>query len=129
MTDVLFADRDVHFAEACVRRFQERGIRARHACSGSACLRMTQEDHPGIVIVSMTLDGVAGFTLVMRLWELPEPSRPSLIAVLALAPDPEDVQRSRALGCSGYFVRSTISIGTLIHRICAMRDSLSRSSG
>jgi DNA-binding NarL/FixJ family response regulator len=90
---------------------------------------MAQEDCSGIVIVSMTLDGLAGFALVNRLKELPEPSRPGSIAVMALAPDPEDLQRSRMLGCSGYFVRSTISIEAFIQRICSMHALLSRSTG
>ncbi len=129
MTDVIVADRDAYFAEVCVRRFQERGMCARYACNGSVCLRMVQEERPHIVIVSMALDGLAGFALVARLRELPEPSRPGSIAVVALAPDPEDLQKSRALGCSGYFVRPAISIEAFVRRVCSMRALLSHSSG
>lgn len=129
MTDVILADRDTHFAQACVRRFEEKGVRARHACNGSTCLRLVEEEHPGVVIISMALDGLAGFELVSRLREIPHVVRPFAIAIVALAPDPDDLRASRTYGCSGYFVRSYISIEAFIHRIHRMHLSLSRSSG
>jgi DNA-binding response OmpR family regulator/HPt (histidine-containing phosphotransfer) domain-containing protein len=103
-TTVLIAEDDpdvIHIVDA---RLRAAGYRTVLTLDGQQTLDALERESPAVILLDLMMPRLTGFDVLMRLRELPKPSRPRTIVVSARGRD-EDVARAFELGADDYVTK------------------------
>lgn len=106
MASVLLVDDEKETSEALKMFFDMQGVTCWVAAHSDEALKMIREQHPGLVLLDIRLDGspLDGFGILEEIGKLPIRSEMKVYMVTGY-PDEEKEAKSKALGADGYLLK------------------------
>jgi len=112
--DILVAEDDAVLRDVYVKKFTIAGYTIRTAENGQEALDALKEKLPDILIVDLHMPVVDGFSLLEK---YPRDSRDFPIIVLTNFGDEQNKKKADELGADDYFIKSDMTIKTLIEMV------------
>ncbi len=115
--DILFAEDDPVLREVYIKKFTLSGYTVRTADDGEKTIEEIEKQTPDALVLDINMPGVNGFA-VMEKYPLEERSFP--IVLLTNLADDNTREKGEKLGANGFFIKSEMTIKTLIDMVEAL---------
>lgn len=115
--NILIAEDDAVLREVYIKKFTLSGYEIRVASNGEEALKQVEEEKPDILILDIHMPVIDGFTVLEN---FPKENRPFPVIMLTNFGDDKSRKRGDELGADDFFVKSEMTIKSLI----TMVDSL-----
>jgi DNA-binding response OmpR family regulator len=112
--DVLFAEDDPVLREIYRKKFSIAGYDVRIAADGAETIAMIEQKAPDALVLGINMPGVNGFDVLTK---YPKASRTFPVVLLTNLADENTRQRGEELGADNFFIKSEMTIKTLIEMV------------
>jgi len=102
---VLIVEDDGFLASIYAQKLEVEGFTVSFATNGEDGLRLTQKDHPDLVLLDLLMPKMNGFEVLEKLKADPELA-PIPVLILTNLGQKEDVERCLRLGAAGYVIKA-----------------------
>ncbi len=109
--DILFAEDDPVLREIYRKKFTIAGYLVRTASDGAETVAFVEQKIPDALILDINMPGVNGFDVLKK---YPKPERKFPIILLTNLADESTRARGEELGADGFFVKSEMTIKSLL---------------
>ena len=113
---ILLVEDDRFLRRACEASLRQRGHAVTTAADGEEGLRMARAERPDLILLDLLMPKLSGVDVLRALRDDPA-TRGLLVVILSNSSREEDVRAVTALGISGYFVKSNLSLQELGEQI------------
>ena len=113
---ILLVEDDRFLRRACEASLRQRGHAVTTAADGEEGLRMARAERPDLILLDLLMPKLSGVDVLRALRNDPA-TRGLLVVILSNSSREEDVRAVTALGISGYFVKSNLSLQELGEKI------------
>ncbi len=113
-TDILIAEDDAVLRDVYVKKFTLAGYHIRTVKNGEEALTAIQEKAPDILILDINMPVLDGFGVLEK---HPRNSRSFPVIVLSNFGDDKNRKRGEELGADDYFIKSEMTIKTLLQMV------------
>lgn len=113
---ILLVEDDRFLRRACEASLRQRGHAVTTAADGEEGLRMARAERPDLILLDLLMPKLSGVDVLRALRNDPA-TRGLLVVILSNSSREEDVRAVTALGISGYFVKSNLSLQELGEQI------------
>ena len=113
---ILLVEDDRFLRRACEASLRQRGHAVTTAVDGEEGLRMARAERPDLILLDLLMPKLSGVDVLRALRNDPA-TRGLLVVILSNSSREEDVRAVTALGISGYFVKSNLSLQELGEQI------------
>lgn len=113
---ILLVEDDRFLRRACEASLRQRGYAVMTASDGEEGLRVARAELPDLILLDLLMPKLSGVDVLRALRGDPA-TRGLLVVILSNSSRDSDVQAVTALGISGYFVKSNLSLQELGDRI------------
>src|SRR4030042_6573826 len=112
--DILIAEDDAVLREVYVKKFTIAGFQIRTAKDGQETINEIEKAAPDLLILDLNMPVLDGFAVLQR---FPRAQRGFPIIVLTNFGDTKNKQRSQELGADDLFIKSEMTIKTLLEKV------------
>lgn len=112
--DILIAEDDAVLREVYVKKFSLAGFQIRTAKDGQETINEIEKAAPDLLILDLNMPVLDGFAVLQR---FPRAQRSFPIIVLTNFGDTKNKQRSQELGADDLFIKSEMTIKTLLEKV------------
>lgn len=116
---ILYIEDDQGLAIIYSARFKAEGFDVRHCADGESALQTGRELKPDLIILDLMMPAMSGFDVLDLLRNTPETASAKIVVMSALS-QPEDIEKTRALGADDFIIKSQVTIDDVIARIRAL---------
>lgn len=109
--EILIGEDDAVLREVYIKKFTLSGYSIRVATNGEEVLKLINEKMPDILILDIHMPIIDGFSVLEK---FPKDNRPFPIIMLTNFGDDKSRQRGKDLGADDFFVKSEMTIKSLI---------------
>lgn len=113
---ILLVEDDRFLRRACEASLRQRGYTVTTAGDGEEGLRLARSERPDLVLLDMLMPKLSGLE-ALRALRNEDGTRAIPVVILSNSSREEDVQEVSALGISGYFVKSNLSLQELGEKV------------
>ena len=113
---ILLVEDDRFLRRACEASLRQRGHAVTTAADGEEGLRLARAERPDLILLDLLMPKLSGVDVLRALRNDPA-TRGLLVVILSNSSREEDVRAVTALGISGYFVKSNLSLQELGEQI------------
>jgi DNA-binding response OmpR family regulator len=125
---ILLVEDDRFLRRACEASLRQRGYAVMTASDGEEGLRVARAELPDLILLDLLMPKLSGVDVLRALRGDPA-TRGLLVVILSNSSREADVQAVTALGISGYFVKSNLSLQELGDRIDRLLGGGGRPAG
>ena len=111
--DLLVVDDDAEFRETLVSRFVRAGFAVQSAGNGEEALAFTEEHHPDLVLLDISMPGENGLAVLPKLKRLMPPPK---VVILSIHASERVAKQALALGADDYITKES-AVEELINSI------------
>ncbi|MDD5040790.1 MAG: response regulator [Candidatus Peribacteraceae bacterium] len=112
--NILIAEDDAVLREVYVKKFSIAGFKIRAVENGQEAVQEIEKEKPDIVILDLNMPVMDGFAVLER---FPRASRGFPIVVLSNFGDTKNKERGLGLGADDFFIKSEMTIKTLLEKV------------
>ena len=112
--NILIAEDDAVLREVYVKKFSLAGFKIRTAENGQQAIDEIEREKPELLILDLNMPVMDGFSVLER---YPRDKRSFPILVLTNFGDTKNQERSKTLGADDLFIKSDMTIKTLIEKV------------
>jgi two-component system OmpR family response regulator len=112
--DILFAEDDPVLREIYKKKFSIAGYDVRTAVNGAETITAIEEKAPDALVLDINMPEVNGFEVLKK---YPKAQRKFPIVLLTNLADDHTKEEGEALGSDGFFIKSQMTIKTLIDMV------------
>lgn len=109
--DILFAEDDPVLREIYRKKFDIAGFAVRTAADGTETIALIEQKTPDVLVLDINMPNVNGFDVLAK---YPKETRGFPVVLLTNLADDNTRQRGEELGADGFFIKSEMTIKTLI---------------
>jgi CheY-like chemotaxis protein len=113
---ILVVDDDADVCHLMVKLFQRFGYEASCATSGREALSLMESAPPQLILLDMMMPEMSGMDVLKRLTHNGQPPSVPVIMFSAVS-DTDLIQEALKQGASDYWVKATMDIHDIIHRL------------
>ncbi len=113
---ILLVEDDRFLRRACEASLRQRGYTVTAAADGEEGLRLARSERPDLVLLDMLMPKLSGLE-ALRALRSEDGTRAIPVVILSNSSREQDVQAVSALGISGYFVKSNLSLQELGEKV------------
>jgi len=115
--NILIAEDDAVLREVYVKKFSISGFKIRAVKDGQEAIEEIEREKPDIAILDLNMPVMDGFAVLER---YPRASRSFPIIVLSNFGDTKNKERGLGLGADDFFVKSEMTIKTLLEKVVTL---------
>ncbi|MDD5103578.1 MAG: response regulator [Candidatus Peribacteraceae bacterium] len=112
--NILIAEDDAVLREVYVKKFSIAGFQIRAVENGQEAITEIEKEKPDIVILDLNMPVLDGFAVLER---YPRAARAFPIVVLSNFGDTKNRERGIGLGADDFFIKSEMTIKTLLEKV------------
>lgn len=113
-TDILIAEDDAVLRDVYMKKFSLAGYKIRNVKNGQEAVAAIQEKAPDILILDINMPVLDGFGVMEK---YPRNQRSFPVIVLSNFGDEKNRKRGEELGADDYFIKSEMTIKTLLQMV------------
>jgi len=118
--NILIAEDDAVLREVYVKKFSLSGFNIRTAENGQKAVELIEQEKPDLLVIDLNMPVMDGFSVLER---FPRASRDFPILVLSNFGDTKNRERGLALGADDFFIKSEMTIKTLLDKVTSLMKS------
>lgn len=115
--NILIAEDDAVLREVYVKKFSISGFKIRAVTNGQEAIAEIEKEKPDIAILDLNMPVMDGFAVLER---YPRAARSFPIIILSNFGDTKNRERGVGLGADDFFVKSEMTIKTLLEKVTAL---------
>jgi len=115
--NILIAEDDAVLREVYVKKFSISGFKIRAVKDGQEAIDEIEREKPDIVILDLNMPVMDGFAVLER---YPRASRSFPIIILSNFGDTKNKERGLGLGADDFFIKSEMTIKTLLEKVVTL---------
>ncbi len=115
--NILIAEDDAVLREVYVKKFSIAGFRIRAVTNGQEAIDEIEKQKPDIAILDLNMPVMDGFAVLER---YPRASRNFPIIILSNFGDTKNKERGGTLGADDFFIKSEMTIKTLLEKVTTL---------
>ncbi|MFH0851428.1 MAG: response regulator [Candidatus Peregrinibacteria bacterium] len=115
--NILIVEDDAVLREVYVKKFSIAGFKIRAVQDGQEAINEIEKEKPDIVILDLNMPVLDGFAVLER---YPRASRSFPIVVLTNFGDTKNKERGISLGADDFFIKSEMTIKTLLEKVSTL---------
>jgi len=115
--NILIAEDDAVLREVYVKKFSISGFKIRAVKDGQEAIQAIEQESPDIVILDLNMPVMDGFAVLER---YPRASRSYPIIILSNFGDTKNKERGLSLGADDFFIKSEMTIKTLLEKVMTL---------
>ncbi len=115
--NILIAEDDAVLREVYVKKFTIGGFTIRAVKDGQEAITEIEKEKPDLVILDLNMPVLDGFAVLER---FPRAQRTFPIIVLSNFGDTKNQERSIGLGADDFFIKSEMTIKTLLEKVMTL---------
>ena len=115
--NILIAEDDAVLREVYVKKFSISGFKIRAVKDGQEAIEEIEREKPDIAILDLNMPIMDGFSVLER---YPRASRSFPIIVLSNFGDTKNKERGLGLGADDFFVKSEMTIKSLLEKVTTL---------
>lgn len=116
-TEIIIGEDDVVLREVYMKKFTLSGYKIRVAPNGQEVMKLIAEKEPDVLILDIHMPVMDGFSVLSQ---LPKASRKYPVIMLTNFGDEVSRRRGAELGADDFFIKSEMTIKTLIQMVDGM---------
>lgn len=115
--NILIAEDDAVLREVYVKKFTLSGFKIRTAENGQLAIELIEQEKPDLAILDLNMPVLDGFSVLER---YPRTTRTFPIIVLSNFGDTKNRERGLSLGADDFFVKSEMTIKSLLEKVMTL---------
>jgi len=115
--NILIAEDDAVLREVYVKKFSLSGFNIRTAENGQKAVELIEQEKPDLLVIDLNMPVMDGFSVLER---FPRSAREFPILVLSNFGDTKNRERGLSLGADDFFIKSEMTIKTLLDKVTAL---------
>lgn len=113
---ILYIEDDQGLAMIYTMRLKSEGFDVLHCANGETALQEGREFRPDLILLDLMMPSLSGFDTLDLLRNTFETSSAKIIIMSALS-QPEDIEKTKAMGADDFLIKSQVTIDDVIDRI------------
>lgn len=113
---ILWVEDDSFLTDIIAQKLSEQNWKLLYALEGASALAMAHKEQPDAIVLDILLPGMDGLEVLAKL-KADESTKHIPVIMFSNFDDKEKIEKSKALGAEGFFVKAMVTLETIITEI------------